>query len=196
MIDQSIAADVEVKPKQTTITLIVSKGQPPKPKPNMIKLKNLKNYSLKGAQDYAKENGLTLQISEKYSQNVEKGMIMAMSPNPGTKVEKGSTITISVSKGEKEKNTETNITKNFTVDYAPPKTLKEDTDNHNEKELDKGNHVQIYIKDDDHSLSNIYRDLYIKRDMSFSIPFSLKNGSGELRVVRDGQTILNEKVTK
>lgn len=69
----------------------------------MIKLKNLKNYSLKGAQDYAKENGLTLQISEKYSQNVEKGMIMAMSPNPGTKVEKGSTITISVSKGEKRK---------------------------------------------------------------------------------------------
>lgn len=196
VIDQSIAADVEVKPKQTTITLIVSKGQPPKPKPDMIKLKNLKNYSLKSAQDYAKENGLTLQISEKYSQNVEKGMIMSMSPDPGTKVEKGSTITISVSKGEKEKNTETNITKNFTVDYTPPKNLKEDTDNHNEKELDKGNHVQIYIKDDDHSLSNIYRDLYIKRDMSFSIPFSLKNGSGELRVVRDGQTILNEKVTK
>lgn len=60
----------------------------------------------------------------------------------------------------------------------------------------KGDHVQIYIKDDDHSLSNIYRDLYIKRDMSFSIPFSLKNGNGELRVVRNGDTILNEKVTK
>ena len=54
----------------------------------------------------------------------------------------------------------------------------------------------IYIKDDDHYLSNIYRDLYIKRDMSFSIPFSIKNGAGQLRVVRNGETILNEKVTK
>ena len=60
----------------------------------------------------------------------------------------------------------------------------------------EGNHVQIYIKDDDHSLGNIYRDLYIKHDMSFSIPFSLKDGSGQLKVIRDGKTILNEKVTK
>ena len=60
----------------------------------------------------------------------------------------------------------------------------------------KGDHVQIYIKDDDHSLSNIYRDLYIKRDMSFSIPFSIKDGNGQLRVVRNGETVLNEKVTK
>ena len=32
--------------------------------------------------------------------------------------------------------------------------------------------------------------------MSFSIPFSIKNGAGQLRVVRNGETILNEKVTK
>ncbi|NRO13623.1 hypothetical protein IMAU50064_00162 [Lactobacillus helveticus] len=66
----------------------------------------------------------------------------------------------------------------------------------NKEDSSKGDHVQIYIKDDDHSLSNIYRDLYIKRDMSFSIPFSLKNGNGQLRVVRNRETVLNEKVTK
>ncbi|MCT7695598.1 MAG: hypothetical protein N4Q13_09870, partial [Lactobacillus crispatus] len=53
-----------------------------------------------------------------------------------------------------------------------------------------------FIKDDDHSLNNIYRDLYIKHDMSFSIPFNIREGSGQLKVVRNGDTVLNEKVTK
>lgn len=203
VISQSIAADVEVKARQTTITLVVSKGEPeekPEPKKEMVKLKDLKNYSLKSAQDYAKENGLTLQISEKYSDDVEKNMVISMSPEAGTQVEKGSTITINVSKGPKKKAEEvTTITKNFTVDYQAPNsnsTDDEKTDNEAKKANSKGNHVQIYIQDDDHSISNIYRDLYIKRDMNFSIPFTLKDGTGELRVVRDGQTILNEKVTK
>lgn len=198
VISQSIAAGVEVKPKQTTITLVVSKGKSPKPRKNLIKLKNLKNYSLKSAQDYAKENGLTLQISQKYSDSVEKGMIIAMKPAAGTNVQRGSTISVTVSKGAKSDTQDTNITKNFTVDYIENANNQElgGGDQASRKNNNKGNHVQIYIKDDDHSLDNIYRDLYIKRDMSFSVPFSLKDGDGQLRVVRDGETILNEKVTK
>ncbi|GAA3634638.1 Stk1 family PASTA domain-containing Ser/Thr kinase [Lactobacillus hamsteri] len=199
VISQSIAAGVEVKPKQTTITLVVSQGKPPRPKKSLITLKDLKNYSLKSAQDYAKEHGLTLQINQEYSEDVEKGMVISMQPKVGTRVERGSTVTIVVSKGPKEEQKVTNITKTFTVDYvAPTKDENDDSDNKkmDEKSSGEGNHVQIYIKDDDHSLGNIYRDLYIKHDMSFSIPFSLKEGDGQLRVVRDGQTILNEKVTK
>ena len=202
VLSQSIAADVEVKPKQTTITLVVSKGKPEpeaRPKKQMVKLKNLKNYSLKSAQDYAKENDLTLQIAEKYSDDVEKNMVIYMSPSAGTQLEKGSTVTITVSKGAKEKAKENVvITKNFTVNYEAPNSGKDEkADNEAEKEDNtKGNHVQIYIQDDDHSISNIYRDLYIKRDTNFSIPFTLKNDDGELRVVRDGQTVLSEKVTK
>ena len=30
--------------------------------------------------------------------------------------------------------------------------------------------------------------------MNFSIPFELRDGPGQLKVVRDGQVILNEKV--
>lgn len=200
VISQSIAAGVEVKPDQTTITLVVSQGKPPRPKKKkaeLIKLKDLRNYSLKSVQDYAKDNGLTLQINQEYSDDVEKGMVISTEPEAGTRVKRGSTITIDVSKGKKEEQ-DTNITKTFTVDYQAP-TASDDDNNQDQdstKEQKKGNHVQIYIKDDSHSLGNIYRDLYITRDMSFSIPFSLKDGSGQLRVVRDGQTILNEKVTK
>ena len=203
IISQSIAAGVEVKPTQTTITLVVSRGKAPRQRSNTVTLKDLHNYSLKSAQDYARDHGLTLQINQKYSDDVEKGLIISMDPGPGTKVDRGSTIAIKVSRGPKEEK-ETTITKNFTVNYVgTADDSAGETDNNKDEDSSsskssstKGDHVQIYNKDDDHYLSNIYRDLYIKRDMSFSIPFSIKNGAGQLRVVRNGETILNEKVTK
>ncbi len=201
IISQSIAAGVEVKPTQTTITLVVSRGKQIKPKINTVTLKDLHNYSLKSAQDYAKEHGLTLQINQEYSDEVERGLVISMQPEAGTKVDRGSTVTIKVSRGPKEEK-DTTVTKTFTVNYVGSDLKKDDKFDGKSGETDtkednsKGDHVQIYIKDDDHSLSNIYRDLYIKRDMSFSIPFSIKDGNGQLRVVRNGETVLNEKVTK
>lgn len=201
IISQSIAAGVEVKPTQTTITLVVSRGKQIKPKINTVTLKDLQNYSLKSAQDYAKEHGLTLQINQEYSDEVERGLVISMQPEAGTKVDRGSTVTIKVSRGPKEEK-DTTVTKTFTVNYVGIDLKKDDKFDGKSGETDtkednsKGDHVQIYIKDDDHSLSNIYRDLYIKRDMSFSIPFSIKDGNGQLRVVRNGETVLNEKVTK
>ena len=201
IISQSIAAGVEVKPTQTTITLVVSRGKQIKPKINTVTLKDLHNYSLKSAQDYAKEHGLTLQINQEYSDEVERGLVISMQPEAGTKVDRGSTVTIKVSRGQKEEK-DTTVTKTFTVNYVGSDLKKDDKSDGKSGETDtkednsKGDHVQIYIKDDDHSLSNIYRDLYIKRDMSFSIPFSIKDGNGQVRVVRNGETVLNEKVTK
>ncbi|MDF7683171.1 Stk1 family PASTA domain-containing Ser/Thr kinase [Lactobacillus sp. ESL0679] len=182
VISQSIAADVEVKPNQTTVTLVVSKGRDDGLRRNSIKLANLKNYTLKDAQEYAHQHGLTLQVTSTYSDKVKKGKIISMSPAAGTQLPRNSTVTVSLSEGPKEKEDSSAI-KTFTVNYDSENT----SGGH-------GNHVQIYVSDDNHSLSNIYRDLYIKRDTNFSIPFSLKNGAGSLRVVRDGQTILNEKV--
>lgn len=197
IISQSVAAGVEVKPAQTTITLVVSQGRPPRPKKKkMFSLRDLRNYSLKSAQDYAKDHNLTLQISQEYSSSVDKGLIITTRPRAGARVERGATITVMVSKGSKEESKDTNVTKTFTVDYQSSANQEESQNKGQADKNEEGNHVQIYIKDDDHSLGNIYRDLYIKHDMSFSIPFSIKNGPGQLRVVRDGQTILNEKVTK
>ena len=185
VISQSVAADVEVKPEQTTITLVISKGKNPRSKHHMIKLPDLKDYSLKQAQEFAHKHGLTLQVSSAYSSKVRKGMIISMSPAAGTQVPRGSTISVNVSEGAKKKRDLTAI-KNFTVSYED--NDEDDSDNK------RGNHVQIYIADDNHSIDNIYRDLYIKKDMNFSIPFELRDGPGQLKVVRDGQVILNEKV--
>ncbi|RMC46670.1 Stk1 family PASTA domain-containing Ser/Thr kinase [Lactobacillus sp. ESL0230] len=185
VISQSIAADVEVKPAQTTITLSVSKGRNDHIDHNLVKLPDLSTYSLKSAQIYAHRHNLILQVSPTYSNKVKKGMIISMSPSAGTAVQRGSTVIVSVSEGPKKEQDFT-VIKTFTVNYE-----------NNEGATDsKQNHVQIYISDDSHSVKNIYRDLYIKRDVNFSIPFVLKNNSGILKVVRDGQTILNEKVHK
>jgi serine/threonine protein kinase len=183
VIAQSITPGSKVKAAETTIILIVAR-KPKQPNQKQITLRSLRNYSLKSAQDYAHDHGLILQISEKYSETVEKGLIISQTPKAGSKVNRGATITVVVSRGPKEDRS-SNVTKSFNVNY-------EEADAHSHK----GNHVQIYIQDDDHSLDNIYRDLYIKRDTSFSIPFSLRHGSGNLRVVRDGETILNERVSK
>ena len=185
VISQSVAADVEVKPEQTTITLVISKGKNPRSKHHMIRLPDLKDYSLKQAQEFAHKHGLTLQVSSAYSSKVKKGMIISMSPAAGTQVPRGSTISVNVSEGAKKERNSTAI-KNFTVSYED--NDEDDSDNK------RGNHVQIYIADDNHSIDNIYRDLYIKKDMNFSIPFELRDGPGQLKVVRDGQVILNEKV--
>lgn len=185
VISQSIAADVEVKPAQTTITLSVSKGRNDHIDHNLVKLPDLSTYSLKSAQIYAHRHNLILQVSPTYSNKVKKGMIISMSPSAGTAVQRGSTVIVSVSEGPKKEQDFT-VIKTFTVNYE-----------NNEGATDsKQNHVQIYISDDSHSVKNIYRDLYIKRNVNFSIPFVLKNNSGILKVVRDGQTILNEKVHK
>ncbi len=61
---------------------------------------------------------------------------------------------------------------------------------------DKGNHVQIYIQDDDHSIGNIYRDQYITKDTDFTITFSIKDNPGKIKIVRDGETVVNETVSK
>lgn len=183
VISQSIAADVEVKPTQTTITLSVSKGNDNTFREDYIKLPDLRNKSLKNAQKFAHYHGLTLQVNPTYSSKVKKGMVISMSPASNTKVSHSSTITVSVSEGPKREKDSTTI-KTFTVMYEK-----------NNKDVDsRGNHIQIYISDDNHSLNNIYHDLYIKRDVNFSIPFLLKQGAGALKVVRDGQIILNEKV--
>ncbi len=195
VISQDVAAGTKVKADQTTITLIVSKGS--RPRKTAIKLRDLTGYSQKSAQDYAQENGLSLRITMQASSGTASGNVLSQNPAPGTIVHRGDVIDLTVSSGSSNQSSDSsdssssssassnqNVTRSFTVSYD------QDQDNDG-----KGNHVQIYISDDDHSLSNVYRDLYIKKDQNFSIPFKLAQGAGHLKVIRDGQTVLDESVT-
>jgi serine/threonine-protein kinase len=188
VITQSLTAGKKVKhPNKHKIYLSVSMG-PRRGRAHLskgIKLRDLTGYSLRGVQDYANDNGLRLQITEKNSDDVAKNNVISQDPAVGTVVHRGDTISVVISKGPAgdEDGSGDSVTKTVSVQY--------DANNDQNKQ---GNHVQIYIADDNHSLSNLYRDLYIKSDQSFSIPFSLKHGSGHLRIVRDGQTVVDESV--
>ncbi len=111
---------------------------------------------------------------------------------------RGDTLEVVVSKGKQESSSassnssssgsssdSSSVNKSVSISYDSSKT-----NNGN------GNHIQIYIADDNHQISNIYRDFYITHDTTLNIPFSVKNSSGTLIVVNDGTTVTNERVTK
>ncbi|MDX5074901.1 Stk1 family PASTA domain-containing Ser/Thr kinase [Lactobacillus jensenii] len=198
VMSQSVEAGERVNAAKTTIILVVSKGKYKKNKPKQFKVKDLTGYSLKKVQDYAEDNGLTLKIDEHYSDSVEKGLIISQNPTVGTTMNRGDTLEVVVSKGKQESSSassnssssgsssdSSSVNKSVSINYDSSKT-----NNGN------GNHIQIYIADDNHQISNIYRDFYITHDTTLNIPFSVKNSSGTLIVVNDGTTVTNERVTK
>lgn len=190
VISQDIGGGQKVNPTKTTITLLVSKGAPVS-RDTVIKLKDLTGYSLKGAQDYARDNKLNLNLIQEYSDE-QKNTVIKQSPSTGTELHSGDTITLTISKGKEETKSsdsseasgqDVTVTKSFTIPYQ-------------ENNDEKGNHVQIYISDAAHSLNDVYRDLYITKDRSFSIPFDLSKGAGHVKIVRDGKTLLDEDIDK
>ncbi|MBP2056933.1 serine/threonine-protein kinase [Lactobacillus colini] len=192
VISQDIDPGQKMNPSKTTIKLIVSKGMPPN-RVATIKLRDLIGYSLKGAQDYARDNNLNLNINQEYSDK-QKDTVIKQSPQAGTELHGGETLSLTISKGKEESDDsddhdssskDITVTKSFTIPYQQ--------DDSNNK---KGNHVQIYVSDASHSLDNIYRDLYISKDESFSIPFNLSKGAGHIKIVRDGKTLLDEDIDK
>lgn len=189
VISQDISAGQKVNPAKTTIKLLVSKGAPQRQETS-VKLRDLTGYSLKGARDYAQDNNLNLNIVEEYSDQQE-GTVIKQSPGPGSTLSQGGTLTLTVSKGKEDDESSSEqsskditVTKSFTVPY-------QDSDDNNDH-----NHIQIYISDADHSISNVYRDLYINKSESFSIPFDLSKGAGHIKIVRDGKTLLDEDIDK
>lgn len=179
VLDQSVTAGKKVDAASTTIILTVSAGEKVEQTAE-ISVRDLSGYTLKSAQDYADENKLKLTSTEDYSDTVDKGQIISQNPAAGTKLQEGATISVVVSKGP-----------NKTVTKEYPLTYNADNDT-----TGRGNHVVIYIGDDTHTTSSVYKDLYITSDSSVSIPFALNNGNGHIKIVQDGTIIIDESVTE
>lgn len=94
VISQSIKEGTEVK-RKTEIQVTISKGI------EMIKVPDFTGFLQKEAEKQAKEQGLVLEISEEYSDEIEAGIVISQDKEADTEVEKGSKIRIIVSKGVK-----------------------------------------------------------------------------------------------
>ncbi|MEH7106814.1 Stk1 family PASTA domain-containing Ser/Thr kinase [Bacillus sp. JJ1764] len=167
----------KVVPDDTVLEFVVSKG------PEKIVLKDLTQYNLKGAQDYASLVGLNLDASqEKYDDNIPKGMVISQSPAAGTVLEKGDKVTIVISKGKEEKPPK-EVIKEVTIPFEP--TIPGQPGQKQE--------VLIYIDDMYHSMTEPADTFYItentKRQIKLTIPYGKKAG---YRIIRDTKVIAEE----
>ncbi|WP_413301371.1 Stk1 family PASTA domain-containing Ser/Thr kinase [Bacillus sp. 1P10SD] len=177
IISQNPSGGEKVVPEETELEFEVSKG------PEKIVLKDLTQYNLKGAQDYAALVGLTLDASqEKYDDNIPAGMVISQSPEPGTELKKGDKVTVVISKGKEDK---------------PPREVIIDLDipfepavpgEPGQKQL-----VTILIEDMNHSMTEPAETFYItentKKQIKLMIPYGKKAG---YKVIRDSEVIIDE----
>lgn len=92
VISQDIKQGQKVK-NESTIEAQISLGK------KMTEIRNYVGMDETSAKNQAEENGITLNIAEEYSDEIEKGNIISQKIEAGTKVEEGSSLDIVVSKG-------------------------------------------------------------------------------------------------
>jgi serine/threonine protein kinase/beta-lactam-binding protein with PASTA domain len=177
IISQNQDAGTKVVPEDTVIEFEVSKG------PEKITLKDLKQYSLKSAQDYADSTGLTLDASEQqYDENIPVGMVISQDPAPGTQLKKGDKVKVVISKGKEQK--PATVYQDITIPYEPavPGTPGQPQT------------VQIYISDMNHPDITVPADTFtisatVKRQIELKIAPGTK---AEYKVVRDGKVLQDD----
>ena len=177
VMEQSVAKGEKVVAKDTKIVLTVSKGKEP------VTLINLKGYSRSGVEDYAKEHGLKLQISEENS-NETADTVIKQSPAEGTALKKGDTLTVVISKGKGERV----VSRQFTIPYEAKKTNGNNGNSASNSQEAKQNTVEIFIQDANNNINTAYRTFKISENTSVTIDFTFNNQvqSGKYIIKRDG----------
>lgn len=180
VMEQSVAKGEKVVAKDTKIVLTVSKGKEP------VTLINLKGYSRSGVEDYAKEHGLKLQISEENS-NETADTVIKQSPAEGTALKKGDTLTVVISKGKGERV----VSRQFTIPYEAKKTNGNNGNSASNSQEAKQNTVEIFIQDANNNINTAYRTFKIYESTSVTIDFTFNNQvqSGKYIIKRDGVAI-------
>ncbi|MEH7435958.1 Stk1 family PASTA domain-containing Ser/Thr kinase [Neobacillus drentensis] len=177
IISQNPSGGEKVVPEETELEFEVSKG------PEKIVLKDLTQYNLKGAQDYASLVGLTLDASqEQYDDNIPAGMVISQSPEPGTELKKGDKVTVVISKGKEDKPPKEVIIE-LDIPFEPAVPGEP-----GQKQL-----VTILIEDMNHSMTEPAETFYItentKKQIKLMIPYGKKAG---YKVIRDSKVIIDE----
>ncbi|WP_462409228.1 Stk1 family PASTA domain-containing Ser/Thr kinase [Neobacillus sp. Marseille-QA0830] len=179
IISQTPEEGQKVVPEETVLEFEVSQG------PEKIVLRDLKEYTLKSAQDYASQVGLVLDASEEqYSETIPKGMVISQNPAPTTAMNKGDKVKVIISKGVEEKppkikNIDVNIPYDPTVPGAP-----------GQKQT-----VLIYIDDMQHTMTEPAQVLEITESKVVPIQLEIPyNGVAGYQVIRGDKVIDQGKV--
>ncbi|EKN64109.1 serine/threonine protein kinase with PASTA sensor(s) [Neobacillus bataviensis LMG 21833] len=177
IISQNPSGGNKVVPEETVLEFEVSKG------PEKIVLKDLTQYSLKGAQDYASLVGLNLVVAEeKFDEKIPDNMIISQTPVTGTELVKGDKVTVVISKGQEPPK---KFSREITIPYKPIMT----------GEPGQKQEVIIYIEDMNHSMTEPAETFTItentNRKIELLIPYGKKAG---YRVMVGNDTIAQEVI--
>ena len=178
VIEQSVAKDQKVVAKETKMVLTVSKGKEP------VNLVNLKGYTRSGVQEYAKQNGLKLKITEENSNETEDTVIR-QSPAEGTALKQGDTLTVVISKGKGKRV----VSRKFTIPYE--EKHQANNGNHASTQEKQPNTVEVFIQDANNNINTAYRLFKITETTTISIDFNFNSevNNGKYIIKKDGVTI-------
>ncbi|GHH96513.1 Stk1 family PASTA domain-containing Ser/Thr kinase [Neobacillus kokaensis] len=176
ILSQNLPEGEKVVPEETVLEFEVSQG------PEIIVLRDLTQYSLKGAQDYAALVGLTLDASqEQYDDIVPAGMIISQSPKEGAELKKGDKVTVIISKGEKPPK---KVVKDITIPYEP------DPENPEKEQV-----VQVYIDDLSRTMTEPSETFTIKETKKITIELMIPYGKkAGYRIMKDGSVYTEEVI--
>jgi len=200
IIQQSVEAGQSVVPTDTDVTFTVSTGS------ETVTLADLTNKTKAQAQSYASNHNLNLAFQYAYSSDVEKGRVIRQSPGEGAVVHEGDEVTLTLSRGAESESSSSVDQFSVSVkipfdDSSTDSSSTEEADDDSDSSSSSSsasNLVQIYLRDQDHSLSTIYKQMTITADTTVTLPFTVASGkSGAYKVVRDGHVIASDNhVTK
>ncbi|MFC6261475.1 Stk1 family PASTA domain-containing Ser/Thr kinase [Levilactobacillus fujinensis] len=200
IMQQSIEAGQSVVPADTAVTFTVSTGS------ETVTLADLTDKTKAQAQSYASNHNLNLAFQYAYSSDVTKGHVIRQSPGEGAVVQEGDEVTLTLSRGAESESSSS--VDQFSVSVKIPfddssadsssTDTTDDSSDTSSSSSTASNLIQIYLRDQDHSLSTIYKQMTITADTTVTLPFTVASGkSGAYKVVRDGHVIASDNhVTK
>lgn len=196
IIRQNIEPGTEVKPGETTLSFLVSDGN------ESYTMRGLSGYTRKSVEDYAGQYGLSLTITEAYSDTIAAGLVVSQSLAGGSAFVSGDALSVVISKGPEEPQV-VSFSRTITIPYLPATVSESASESNNGQGSENANsnanvsstsnepnHIVIYVQDEDHTLSDVFREFDISADEVVTINFRILEGSSaSYRIERDGEVI-------
>ncbi|HEX5351825.1 MAG TPA: Stk1 family PASTA domain-containing Ser/Thr kinase [Trichococcus sp.] len=196
IISQSLEPGAEVRPSETTLSFLVSDGN------ESYTMRDLSGYTRKSVEDYAGQYGLALTVTEAYSDTIAAGLVVSQSLAGGSAFVSGDALSVVISIGPEEPQV-VSFSRTITIPYlaaAVPEPASESSNSQGSENADSNaasssssdepNHIVIYIEDEDHAISDVFREFDIAADEVVTLNFRILEGSSaSYRIERDGKVI-------
>lgn len=190
IISQSLEPGAEVRPSETTLSFLVSDGN------ESYTMRDLSGYTRKSVEDYAGQYGLALTVTEAYSDTIAAGLVVSQSLAGGSAFVSGEALSVVISLGPEEPQV-ISFSRTITIPYLAAAVSEPGSESSNSQgnenassSSDEPNHIVIYVQDEDHALSDVFREFDIAADELVTLNFRILEGSSaSYRIERDGEVI-------